>query len=110
MCRWDEIVRHFRRAATILSSRGTGMMVFLYPSWPQGDDWTNYGSAGHELHRELVVELESLDVEVVDLLPVFERLDPAVYRVEPEDPWHPNAKGHELIAASLMERLRARLR
>ena len=110
VCRWDEIVGHFRDVAALLNARGIGLLVFLHPTWPDGNDWANYGQAGHELRRELVAELESLGVEVVDLLPVFERLDPAAYRVEPTDPWHPNAKGHELIADSLLGPLRTHLR
>lgn len=110
VCRWDEIVGHFRDVAALLNARGIGLLVVLYPTWPEGNDWANYGQAGYELRRELVAELESLGVEVVDLLPVFARLDPAAYRVEPMDPWHPNAKGHELIAESLLGPVATRLR
>ncbi len=110
VCRWNQIVGHLRDVAALLNARGIGMLVILYPTWPDGDDWANYGEAGHELHRELVAELESLGVEVVDLLRVFERVDPAAYRVEPTDPWHPNAEGHELIADSLFSSLRPRVR
>ena len=110
VCRWDEIVRHFSDVAALVNARDIGLLVFLYPSWPDENDWANYGQAGHELRGDLITALESLGVEVVDLLPVFARLDPAAYRVEPLDPWHPNAKGHELIADSLLGPVRTRLR
>lgn len=105
VCRWDAVVSSFERIATRLRRLGVGLVVLLYPTWPEGDDWRNYGKAGVDLHRRLTAHLESLGATVVDLLPVFERLDPARYRVEPTDPWHPNAEGHEVIARTAFPRL-----
>lgn len=60
MCRWNEIVGHFREVAALLKAHDIGLLVFLYPTWPEGNDWANYGEGGHQLRRELVAELESL--------------------------------------------------
>ena len=101
VCRWDDVLGRLAGAVRHLGSLGIPTVVFLYPTWPAGDDWRNYGEAGIDLHRRLSRDLESAGAEVIDLLPVFRDLDPAGYRVEPADPWHPNARGHRLIADTL---------
>jgi lysophospholipase L1-like esterase len=106
VCRWDEVLGRLAGAVRRLGSLGIPAVVFLYPTWPAGDDWKNYGQAGFDLHRRLSRELQGAGAKVVDLLPVFRDLDPADYRVEPADPWHPNALGHRLIADALFPSLR----
>ncbi len=107
--RWDRVTGDIRRVADLLRARDADLLVFLYPSWPTDDDWDRYGEAGAEIHRQLVAYLETLGVGSVDLLPAFRELDPARYRVEPSDPWHPNARGHQRIAEILLPFLRTRI-
>jgi hypothetical protein len=106
LCRWPAVIGALGRAAELLHERGIPLMVFLYPSWPEGDDWARYGAVGRERHRLLIGELERMGVTAVDLLPVLERLDPGPLRVEASDPWHPNAAGHQVIADAIYQPLR----
>lgn len=106
ICRWDGVQADFEGVVATLEPLAIRLFVFLYPSWPEGDNWENYGDAGLELHRKLVESLEARDIPVVDILPMFVELDPATYRVEPGDPWHCNAAGHEIIAETIFEPVR----
>ena len=102
VCHWDTVTESFDRVAARFRATDIEWLVLLYPSWPAGDEWSNYGQAGFELHEKLTEHLDALGAEVLDLLPLFEQVNPADYRVEPSDPWHPNAKGHELIADAVV--------
>lgn len=104
--RWDRVTGDIGRVAELLRSRNIGLLVFLYPRWPEGNDWKNYGEAGYEIHRAFAAELAVLGITVVDLLPRFTELDPARLRSKPSDPWHPSAEGHIIIAEELMPALR----
>ena len=105
LCHWQRVEDSFSRAVQTLASRNIPLVVFLYPSWPLDDRWENYGRVAVDLRARLTDYLRKRGATVIDLLPLLMQVDPAEYRVEPSDPWHPNARGHELIADALFRSL-----
>jgi lysophospholipase L1-like esterase len=98
---WDDMTALFERAARICANRKIPVYIFLYPSWPPGDDWVNYTKKGFEVHERLVERFKTLGFHSFDLLPRLEEVDPGLMRYAEDDPWHPNEEGHRWIAVQL---------
>lgn len=99
--RWCAIGGAFQEVARIAEERGIEVYVFVYPSWPR-ESWSEYSPAGYAVVDGLVARFEALGFKTLDLVAVFRREPPSRYRAAPDDPWHPNEAGHELIADELV--------
>jgi lysophospholipase L1-like esterase len=106
--RWRVIGDAFRDVAETAAENGFEVYVFIYPTWPR-EDWQEYSPAGFAVVDDLVARFESFGFATLDLVEVFRRESPSKYRLAPDDPWHPNRAGHEVIAEELSLWLAPRL-
>jgi lysophospholipase L1-like esterase len=98
--RWDEITDAFQMVSNLADAHGLSVWVFVYPTWPD-TDWSEYTPEGFAVVDDLVARFDALGFDTLDLVAVFRRESPSRYRMTDDDPWHPNAAGHRLIAVEL---------
>lgn len=85
----------------LLKKKGIAFQVVLLPFFhPDGDGFKNYSLT--IMHREIIDFLTANQIAAFDLLERFQELhDPqSAYAY---DIWHPNERGHQLIAQYLLE-------
>jgi lysophospholipase L1-like esterase len=87
----------------LLRQRGIPLLVALVPIFEDFD-----ASPTRDLHVRIDEFLDSEGIARVDLLPVFEQSGEKAGDIS-LDFWHPDARGHELIAEALSPRLEAML-
>ena len=97
------VFRKIRRMKHLLEERSIDFEVVLIPVFPQSDSgFAHYPLAA--MHRQISEELARMNISSFDLLQGFSALGaaPAEYS---HDEWHPNAKGHLVIATSIYQNM-----
>ncbi len=101
---WTEVTRATASAAAWAHGVGAPVFLFLYPSWPSAASWEGFLTPGDRAVVErLRRHLEELGFSVLDLLPLLEPWSPVQLRASPDDPWHPNAEGHRVVAEAVAD-------
>ncbi|HEX4954098.1 MAG TPA: SGNH/GDSL hydrolase family protein [Thermoanaerobaculia bacterium] len=100
--KWGSVVDAFRRFAVLGEQQGFAILLAILPVLPDGEWGRRYRFLG--LHEQVAAEGRAHGFQVIDLLPVLETHDPGEIRVSAED-FHPNERGHQLIADALFDRL-----
>ena len=97
--RSEQIADDFRRLGEISSRAGVPLLLAVVPVF----EWTPSGYAWLGIHQQLRTLAEANGLGFLDLRQVLmaEPLRAVAY-----DVWHPNARGHAIIAGALAERLR----
>ncbi len=98
---WDETTRVIERVSELSVARGIPVFVVVFPSWPEGGDWERYSGADMRLYGALVERFEAAGIPVLDLMPIFKRRPVSELQPEPRDLWHPNARGHRVMARAI---------
>jgi lysophospholipase L1-like esterase len=98
--RWDEMSDAFQTVSKLADAHGLSVWVFVYPTWPSAG-WNEYPTEGYAVVDDLVARFDALGFDTLDLVEVFRREPPSRYRMSADDPWHPNASGHQLMAGEL---------
>jgi lysophospholipase L1-like esterase len=109
LARWDSMGRSLDELAEVARERGLDVFLFIYPTWPAGDDWSSYTPAGFEIVDRLAGRFRSLGFETLDLVDLLRGESTERYWLETADPWHPNVAGHQRIADELFAWLRPKL-
>jgi len=98
----DEIVDNLRRIAAAGRESGVPLILVVHPVF-QKEGWERYSLT--DVHQRLSEAAKSSGLEVTDLLDDFRRYPVDELRTDESriwyDPWHPNRKGHKVIARSL---------
>ncbi len=100
--KWRSVVDAFARFQALGERGGFPVLLAILPVLPEGEWGQRYRFL--ELHEQVAAEGRAHGFEVIDLLPVLEPRDPGEIRVSAED-FHPNERGHQLIADALFERI-----
>ncbi len=98
---WDDMGRVIEQVHELSMSREIPVFVVLFPSFPEGGDWGRYTEAEMRFYGTLVGRFESIGFPTLDLMPVFKRLPVSELQREPGDFWHPNARGHRVMARAI---------
>lgn len=99
---WLRLERHFADFKKISDERGAELAVVGFPIKFQVDhpEWDSFPQ------KRLKTALDRIDVPFLDLLPLMQRLtavDGGAELYPPDDPVHPNARAHEVIALWLFD-------
>lgn len=98
---WDETGRIINQVRELSLAREIPIFVVLFPSFPEGGSWERYSEADLKLYEALVRRFEEAGFPVLDLMPVFRRRPISELQREPNDPWHPNARGHRVMGRAI---------
>lgn len=99
----DDVLREVKAMADSLEHRGITFVTVLVPVFDASrNDFDDYPLEA--VHREIGERLNAEGVAFIDLLPDFRARHQPPRRFA-NDIWHPNEKGHELIARVLAAQL-----
>lgn len=99
--RWNETQRMIEQARALSVAKKVPVYVVLFPSFPAGGNWEQYSEADMTLYTALVERFERAGFPTLDLMPIFKAYSVEEIQREPGDPWHPNARGHAIMARSI---------
>ncbi len=100
---WRSVLEGFNRIAWFASEHSCPVLLVVFPFFLP-DDW--YAGGVEPLHAQVALAAERNGFVVLDLLPIYAHYEVAEVRDDPADIFHPNARGHEIAAAAIEERLR----
>jgi len=102
--RWDEVGRVVDKVSEMSRDSGVPVFVVVFPSFPGGGHWAQgYSDADMELYRAMIERFEANGLPVLDLMPVFKGFEVAEIQQEPGDLWHPNVRGHRVMAQAISQ-------
>ncbi len=101
--RWDETGKVIEQVHELSVSREIPVFVVLFPSFPEGGDWGRYSEADMRFYDALIERFEAIGFPTLDLMPVFKRRPVSELQREPGDFWHPNARGHRVMARAISQ-------
>ncbi|MCK4548038.1 MAG: SGNH/GDSL hydrolase family protein [Candidatus Eisenbacteria sp.] len=99
---WGSVEEGFDRVALCASQCAAPVLLVVFPFFLP-DDW--YQGGVEPLHRQVARAAEARGFEVLDLLPVFAEYDVDEMRDDPDDLFHPNARGHRVAAEAVHARV-----
>ena len=100
-----EVEKNIGSIAELTAERTERGLPILFTVHPNVVSYEDYPFA--DLHRELVEIAGRNELYVLDLLEDFGKEDVANLQQSENDPWHPNARGHHIVAQAIFERLHA---
>jgi hypothetical protein len=102
-----QIDANIRKIGDIATQRHIPIIFLIHPIFEKGKTYAEYSLT--PIHTMLRTMATSAGLIVWDLYDVFREYDPQELRVvsntQGYDPWHPNIKGHTIIAEYLYEKL-----
>jgi lysophospholipase L1-like esterase len=100
---WKAVEAAFRQMHDDAAQRGIPVLLVILPRVPPRE-WSTYPYA--DLHLQVSAAARAAGLDVIDLLPAFEKEEPLRLRVIPQDE-HLSPFGHEVTARAILEKLRA---
>jgi len=102
-----QIEAHIRKIGDLARERHTPIIFLIHPIFEKGKTYAEYSLT--PIHTMLQTMATSAGLIVWDVYDAFRAYDPQELRVVSNtrwyDPWHPNSKGHTIIAEYLYEKL-----
>jgi len=102
-----QIEAHIRKIGDIARDRHIPIIFLIHPIFEQGKTYADYSLT--PIHTMLQAMATSAGLMVWDVYDAFRAYDPQELKVESNtrwyDPWHPNIRGHTIIAEYLYEKL-----
>ena len=103
---WEDVISNINQIG-LIAKKKIPILFLIHPVFEKDKDYRNYSLAS--LHKELTDVSTVAGLQTLDLLEVFKNYDPEELKQTgtPDwfDPWHPNAKGHRVIAHYLQQKL-----
>ena len=103
----DQIEAHIRKIGDIAKKKHIPIIFLIHPIFEKGKTYAEYTLI--PIHTILNTMATSAGLIVWDLYEAFRDYDPQELQVTSNpkwyDPWHPNIKGHTIIAEYLYEKL-----
>ena len=98
---WSTVVAYFDMLREAAASRGSRIVLVVFPETICADSWARYPYAW--IHEKVIHEGRRHGFHCIDLLPVFRGFD--IKSLEIPGDGHPNEFGHSLAAATIYESL-----
>jgi len=103
---WDDVLSNIGKIGEVSEREGVPIIFMIHPVFERG----GYGSYSLiDLHDNLAKVASDNNLKVYDLLEEYSKHDVNDIKMhnnkEWYDPWHPNARGHEIIADYLYNKL-----
>ena len=92
----DEIISNIQEIAKYAVENNIPVMFLIHPIFEPNNNFDNYSLVS--VHQDLSQLAEANGLITIDLYDVFKPYEPSKVS---QDVWHPNRKGHRLIAHTL---------
>lgn len=96
---WDQVESNIHKIGSISKSKNIPMLFLIHPIFEKDRNFDTYTLT--PVHKKLYDAASESGLMAVDLLNAFKPYDMDEVKTHSEtwyDPWHPNAKGHMIIA------------
>ena len=93
---WDEISANLNQIGDISQSNNIPVIFLIHPIFEDNNDFSQYSLLN--IHQKLTEAADKAGLISIDLLNVFEQYPSEELKLQPQDPWHPNEEGHQIIA------------
>ncbi|MFA5484708.1 MAG: SGNH/GDSL hydrolase family protein [Candidatus Pacearchaeota archaeon] len=93
---WNNLKKNIKRIADISKKEKIEIIFLIHPVFEEDNDFPNYSLKN--LHEEIKKEMKENNLLVLDILDIYKDHTKIEIRINNKDPWHPNEKGHEIIA------------
>ena len=102
---WKDVQSNIALIGYISDKKDVPVIFLIHPIFERRG-YESYSLS--KLHKNLSDEASNNNLIVLDVLDKYKDYDPNELKQNPKglyDPWHPNAKGHEVIAEYLYEKI-----
>ena len=99
--RWDKTGIAIDDVAEMSASKGIPVFVVVFPAFPDGGDWQEYTAVDNEFYGTIIERFRKKGFPTLDLMPVFKNFPVAEIQRAPGDTWHPNVRGHRVMARAI---------
>jgi lysophospholipase L1-like esterase len=104
---WNQVESYINQIAQISSQHGVPVIFLIHPIFEKNKDFNSYGLV--MLHNRLKDAASKAGLIPLDLLNAFKPYSADDIKMHSKttwyDPWHPNAKGHKIIAEYIYSKL-----
>jgi lysophospholipase L1-like esterase len=104
---WDQVELNITKIGQLSKSNNIPVIFLLHPIFEKDEDFNAYTLTS--LHKKLNDLASKSGLIILDLLDAFKPYDPNEVKQLSSttwyDPWHPNAKGHMIIAEYLYKKI-----
>ncbi len=98
---WNDMGKVIEQVREFSVTDGIPVYVVVYPSWPEGGDWDRFTEVDMQFYGALIERFEATGFPTMDLMPIFKRHPVSDLQRGPEDSWHPNVRGHRIMARTI---------
>ena len=102
---WDKISANINQIGDISQSNNIRVIFLIHPIFEENNDFSQYSLLN--IHQQLTEAADKAGLIPIDLLEVFEQYPSEKLKLQPQDPWHPNEEGHQIIADVIKDYLGA---
>jgi lysophospholipase L1-like esterase len=107
---WDQVVSNVKKISQLAQQHGVPVVFLIHPILEENGNFADYPLS--LLHTKLAVAAADAGLPVIDLLDAYRPYktdDLDLSRTRGHDLWHPNEKGHEIVADVLLNYMNAKL-
>ena len=101
-----EIIKGLEKIGDLAKKNNIPVVFMIHPNFEKNNDFNVYSY--QNIHNFLTLAAKHAGLNVVDLLEYYKPYKPFDIKNHCPtwyDPWHPNAKGHEIAAQAIVERI-----
>ncbi|MBI3252604.1 MAG: hypothetical protein HYZ52_04750 [Candidatus Omnitrophica bacterium] len=103
---WSASYRALEAIQKITRERGIGFLLAVYPELVGTAPDEKYPDDLMKIQRQVLEAGRSLSIDTLDLLPAIQGHDARELRIAPNDWFHPNRRGHRLVAEAVSRAVR----
>ena len=100
---WDEISANLNQIGEVTRAENVPVLFLIHPIFEENNDFSQYSLLN--IHQRLGKTAEKAELIPIDLLSVYEQYPTEQLKLQPQDPWHPNEEGHQIIADAIKDYL-----
>ncbi|MFP4119387.1 MAG: SGNH/GDSL hydrolase family protein [Candidatus Woesearchaeota archaeon] len=101
---WKDIKGNIAGINKLASREEAEVLFMIHPVFKASDFQEGYGYDTE--HEKLSREARKNGFYVLDILEAYQPYEVSELKLSPDDPWHPNARGHEIVAEELFKKIK----
>ena len=102
---WDEISANIAEIGEVSRTNNIPVLFLIHPIFEENNDFSEYSLLN--IHQQLESATDQANLIPIDLLQVYQQYPAEQLKLQPQDPWHPNEEGHQVIADAIKTYLSA---